>query len=128
MSYHHRVRVRYADCDMQGVVYNAHYLTFVDDAMDCWLRQLGTDFEATHGWDIMLKRADITWEGPARLAEHVDIECSPTRWGNTSLDVGFVGSVDGRSVFRATVTYVTVDTDQHRPQPIPAMLRDHLSG
>ncbi len=128
MTYHHRLRIRYADCDMQGVVHNSHYLTFIDDGVDCWLRELGTDFEAVHGWDIMLKRADITWVGPARLAEHLDIECWPSRWGNTSFDVSFGGSVGEREVFTATVTYVTVDAEQHRPCPVPAMLRDHLTA
>ena len=45
MSYTHQIRVRYVDCDMQGVVYNAHYLTFIDDAFDCWMRELAWDFE-----------------------------------------------------------------------------------
>ena len=54
MSYHHKVRVRYVDCDMQGVVYNAHYLTFVDDAFDCWLREIDMNFEEKFGSEVML--------------------------------------------------------------------------
>jgi len=34
----HRVRVRYGDCDMQGVVFNPNYFVFLDDAMDMWLQ------------------------------------------------------------------------------------------
>ena len=63
MSYHHAVRVRYVDCDMQGVVYNAHYLTFVDDGFDCWMRALEPDFENVHGWEVMLKKAEILLGG-----------------------------------------------------------------
>lgn len=41
----HRVRVRYGDCDMQGVVFNANYVAYVDDAMDMWLQHaLGEDY------------------------------------------------------------------------------------
>jgi len=28
MSYRHTVRVRYGECDMQSVVFNAHYLAY----------------------------------------------------------------------------------------------------
>ncbi len=128
MSYSHPVRVRYVDCDMQGVVYNAHYLTFIDDGFDCWLRELASDFENVHGWEVMLKRVEVIWDGPAHFGEVIDIGIDVTRWGNTSFDATFTGTVDDRAVFTATVTYVTVDHDEHRPLPIPEPLRTHLEG
>lgn len=126
MSYRHQVRVRYADCDMQGVVYNSHYLTFVDDAFDCWLRSLDPRFE-DHGWEVMLKRAEIEWHAPARLAETIDVDVEVTRWGTTSMGVGFRGAVGDRHVFDVTIAYVVVDAQDYRPLPIPDELRDHLS-
>lgn len=87
MGHRHVVRIRYVDCDMQGVVYNAHYLTFIDDGFDQWLRDLDTDFEAALGWEVMLKKAEITWVAPVRFNEHLAIEAEVSRWGNTSLDV-----------------------------------------
>ena len=39
MSYVHRVRVRYGECDMQRVVFNANYLAYIDDATDTWFRE-----------------------------------------------------------------------------------------
>ena len=128
MTHRHDVRVRYVDCDMHGVVYNAHYLTFVDDAFDCWVRQLDPTFETTFGWEVMLKRAEIVWDTPAHFADIVMINPSVTRWGNTSFDVEFKGSVGERAVFTSVVTYVVVDHDQYAPMPIPEMLRDHLSN
>ena len=35
----HRFRVRYVDCDAQRVMHNAHYLAYVDDAVDSWFRE-----------------------------------------------------------------------------------------
>ena len=125
MSYRHHVRVRYVDCDMQGVVYNAHYLTFADDGLDCWLRELDATFES-RGWELMVKRAEVEWHGPARVADVIDIDISVSRWGRTSLDVGFRGSVGGDAAFDATLVYVVVDTGEHRPVPIPHDLRAHL--
>ncbi len=126
MTYRHQVRVRYADCDMQGVVYNSHYLTFVDDAFDCWLRTLDRRFE-DQGWEVMLKRAEIEWHAPARLADTLDIDVDVTRWGRTSMGVSFHGVVGDAPVFDVTIAYVVVDSDEYRPLPIPDGLRAHLS-
>lgn len=127
MPYRHQVRVRYVDCDGQHVVHNAHYLAFVDDAFDCWLRRLHPDFETAAGWDVMVKKAEIIWHGPARRGEILEMAAEPVRWGTSSFDVEFVGSVGDRPVFVATVTYVAVDAADHRPIPVPAELRGHLS-
>lgn len=127
MSFQHDVRVRYVDCDMQGVVYNAHYLTFIDDGFDCWLRALDPRFEEL-GWEVMLKRVEVTWSGPAHFGEVVEISMSPSRWGRTSFDVAFAGAVGERAVFTAAVTYVVVDHEEHRPMGIPDQLRRHLEG
>ncbi len=126
MTHRHTVRIRYVDCDMQGVVYNAHYLTFIDDGFDLWLREIDPAFETALGWEVMLKRAEITWAAPARFNDHLDIDARVTRWGTTSLDVGYHGTVSGTHVFDATVTYVSVGHDDYRPIPIPGALRAHL--
>ena len=128
MTYRHEVRVRYADCDMQGVVYNAHYLTFVDDACDCWLREVDASFETNLGWEVMLKKAEVTWHEPGRFGETLEIECDVTRWGNTSFDIAYEVRVGERHVVSALVTYVTVDHEHYRPVPIPGELRDHFSA
>ena len=126
MSYCHEVRVRYVDCDMQGVVYNAHYLTFIDDAFDCWLREIDMNFEEKFGSEVMLKQASIVWESPVKFSETLDIECKIIRWGNTSFDGFFVGSVNSRKTFEATVTYVCVDHVNYGPIKIPTFLKEHL--
>ena len=30
-------RVRFGEVDRQGVVYNAHYMVFIDETMEAWL-------------------------------------------------------------------------------------------
>ena len=43
MSYVHTLRVRYGECDMQRVVFNANYFVYVDDAVDTWTRHALAD-------------------------------------------------------------------------------------
>ena len=40
MAHHAQVRIRYGEVDPQGVVFNAHYLAYIDDVFDNWLREL----------------------------------------------------------------------------------------
>ena len=123
--YVHRVRVRYGEVDMQKVVFNAHYLAYCDDAVDTWLRTIDVQFEEA-GWDVMLKRAVIEWQGAATIGDELAIAVGVTRWGRTSFDVGFAGRVRDRDVFTGTITYVGVATGSRTPVPAPPEVRDAL--
>ena len=117
--YTHAIGIRYGECDQQGVVFNAHYLAFVDDAMDHWMRSFaGTAW--TDSWDVMLKSARIVWHGPARWPETLSVDCGVCRWGRTSFDVAFRLRVEDRAVADVVVTYVSVTVDTHQPSPPPA--------
>ncbi len=125
MPYRHPIRPRYGEIDMQGVVFNAHYLAYCDDACDSWMRAVVGSFEGL-GWDFMLKRAELTWHGAARLGDELAIEVGLSRVGTTSFDVGFAGSVGERPVFEATITYVCVTHGTVDPIAVPAVLRAQL--
>jgi acyl-CoA thioester hydrolase len=126
VSWTHRIRIRYGEVDMQRVVFNAHYLAYCDDAVETWLRHVGLEPSA-HGWDFMLKRAVLEWDGPATAGEELAISLGVDRWGTSSFDLAFAGSVGERAVFRATITYVSVDPDDHRPMTTPEDVRALLA-
>jgi acyl-CoA thioester hydrolase len=120
--YVHRIRVRYGEADMQRVVYNPHYLTYCDDAVETWLQVLGIDV-FSHGWDFMLKKATIEWQGSATVHDLIDIAVAVTRWGTTSFDVGFTGVVGDRPLFTCTITYVGVKAGTTEKMPAPEYVR-----
>lgn len=138
----HRVRVRYAEVDLQGVVFNAHYLTWVDDAMSAWLAAVGYrgaswgDDEPgapdEEGWDLMVRHATLDWRGSAGFGDVVDIDCEVPRWGTTSFDVRFGLRVEDRPVVDIVLTYVGVRTDPDTgattKATVPARLRRGLSS
>lgn len=117
--YTHHVDLRYGECDQQGVVFNANYLAYVDDAMDHWMRSLGIA-GWTSGWDVMLKAAQLTWHQPARWPERLSIDCGVARWGRTSFDVAYRLRVEQRHVVDVRITYVSIDASTQRPTPPPA--------
>ena len=114
----HHIRVRYGECDMQRVVFNAHYLAYCDDAVERWLAAKGVKVNEV-GWDFMLKKASITWQGTATVHETLDIAVEVARWGTTSFDVQFTGTVGDRAVFDNVITYVGVRFGTLETMPPP---------
>jgi acyl-CoA thioester hydrolase len=123
MIFRHEIRVRYGEVDLQGVVFNAHYLAYCDDAADVWLRIFPSGI-GSGTWDIMLKRSEITWTGSAGLHDVLSIAVGVRRWGNSSFDVGFEGTVADRPVFSATNTYVAVVEGTKQTMRVPDDFRE----
>ena len=127
MTFRHTVAVRYGEVDMQRVVFNSHYLAYCDDAVETWFR--GLDFSlADLQYDFMLKKAVIEWSGSATVGDVLEIDVSVERWGNTSFDVAFEGSVGGGPVFRCVITYVGVRFGTKETMPPPEAFRSALGG
>jgi acyl-CoA thioester hydrolase len=126
-QFRHEVRVRYGEVDLQGVVFNAHYLAYCDDAVDTWLRTIDIHFERL-GWDIMLVKALVEWSGSAGIGDTLVIDLAVTRWGRTSFDVGLTGVVEDALVFSATNTYVGIKAGTTEPMPPPPDVRRVLGG
>lgn len=115
--------VRYAEIDGQGVVFNAHYLTYCDEAMSqyCRDRELG-NFAA----DVQLVTSTITWTSGARWGETVAVEVACTRVGTSSFVLAFAITADGRPCCAVDTTYVHIGADG-RARPIPEKVRRSLS-
>lgn len=126
MAFHHRFRVRYVDCDAQRVMHNANYLAYVDDAVDTWFRGALGAYEDAAGFDVMVKKATVEWQSPARLGDEVDCTCRVTRWGTTSFDVEVVGTVADRPVFVANLVQISTVPGEPVPTPVPAAVRAAL--
>jgi len=124
----HRVRPRYAEVDAQGVVFNAHWLTYFDEACTRWFETMGFEPKESffRDFDLMLVKAVLEWQGPAGFDDVVDIAVETDRLGNASFDVRYTASVEQRDVCGGTVTYVSVKPGTHESVPIPDVLRDRL--
>jgi acyl-CoA thioester hydrolase len=125
MGYRHRVRVRYGECDMQQVVFNANYLAYVDDAIDSWMREELGDFEDLD-FDFMVKKATIEWQSAARRGDLLELDVAVVRWGTTSFEVEVRGSVGEQPVFSAALVYVSTVPGRPTAAPVPPWVRQAL--
>ncbi len=122
-----RIRVRYAEIDGQGVVFNAHWLTYFDDTCTRFMESLGFGPEFwTIEFDVMLVRAVLDWKGSARFDQWIDIAVAPVRLGTKSFDLEYHATVDGRPACAATITYVAVLPGANTSIAIPERVRVEL--
>jgi acyl-CoA thioester hydrolase len=127
VTFTYTVRPRYAEVDMQGVVFNAHWLTYFDEAGTRYFESLGFDPKLTFiqggAFDVMVVKAVLEWKGPAGFDEEVRIAVRPDRLGTKSFDLRYSATVDGREVCEGVVTYVSVLPGTKDSVPIPDVLR-----
>jgi acyl-CoA thioester hydrolase len=115
--------VRYAEVDQQGIVFNAHYLLYCDEAMGAYCEQRGLrQFVQL----VRLVSSTLTWTGPARWGDVVEVDVRCTRIGRTSATLAFDVRAGGRSCCVVETTYVYAD-EAGIPAPIPDDARAALS-
>ena len=127
MTFTHRIRVRYAEIDGQGVVFNAHWMTYFDDSCTRFMESLdfGPGFW-TKEFDVMLVKAVLEWQGPAHFDEWIDVDIAPVRIGTKSFDMGYDAHVGDRPCCTATITYCSVAPGPNTPIAIPDRVRAAL--
>jgi acyl-CoA thioester hydrolase len=129
VTFRHRIRVRYAEIDGQGVVFNAHWLTYFDDSCTRFMESLGfgPDFWVSE-FDVMLVKANLEWSGPARFDEWIDIVVEPTRIGTKSFDLRYTASVGERPACTGVVTYVAIQPGSNISVELPPRVRTALEA
>jgi acyl-CoA thioester hydrolase len=120
--------VRYAECDQQGVVFNAHYLAYADEAVEHILRQQGVAYTEllARGLDTSVVASELQWSSSARWGEVVDVDGTVERVGRTSFVVAMTISVGERLCCRVRTTYVLTDVNR-APTPVPDDIRAQWS-
>ena len=123
------LRVRYAECDAQKVVFNARYGAFVDLGFTEFLRALGYgEALADGGIDFQLVRQTFEWKASARYDQVIELSPRLTHLGNTSftLHTEFRIAGEERVFATAETVYVHVDASTLGKQPLPVHLRTAL--
>lgn len=122
------LRVRWAECDPQGVVFNATYLAYCDHALTEYFRAIGLPYReyVAAGYDMVLVTTTLDYHAPARPDDELTILCRVGDFGDTSWSLRVLACNGDTVVMSATSRYVTVDRDG-RKQTTPALLRDAVA-
>jgi acyl-CoA thioester hydrolase len=108
---HWRAPVRYVEADAQGIVFNAHYLVYCDEALMAFLNGHGVDYAAMEaaGTGPRLVASEQTWRSSLRWGDVVEVGVAVEEVRRTSFVVGFHVHVEGRTACRVRTTYVMTD-------------------
>jgi acyl-CoA thioester hydrolase len=127
-AFRHTIRVRYGECDPQGVVFNANWLAYFDVLMtELWRERIGRyDDMVEGGTDMVVAEATVRFLGPARFDDVIDFELRVTRLGNTALATAIDGSVEGQPVVAGAMRHVFIDPETKQKKEMPAQIRAAL--
>jgi YbgC/YbaW family acyl-CoA thioester hydrolase len=127
----HRLRVRWAEVDMQKIVFNAHYLMYFDTAIADYWRALALPYEEgmqqLQG-DLYVKKASVEFNASARMDDRLDIGLRCSRIGTSSML--FTGAIfrGEELLITCELLYVFADPATQKSKPVPPVLREMLAG
>ena len=124
-------RVRWAEVDMQKIVFNGHYLTYFDTAVGGYWRALALPYHDTMaalGGDLYVRKATLEYLASARYDEQLAVGIRCARIGNSSM--GFQAAVfrGEQCLVHGELVYVFADPATQSSQPVPPVLREVLNN
>ena len=125
----HTLRVRYGECDLQGIVFNAHYLNYFDTSINELWRAAYGSYQAMldRGVDIVLAEARLRFRKPARFEDELTLEVGVTHLGQTSIRTHHSARCASELLAEAELRHVLVDRATLAKTPLPDWLRDGLA-
>lgn len=127
----HRLRVRWAEVDMQKIVFNAHYLMYFDTAITDYWRAVALPYEDAMrqlNGDLYVVKATVEFHSSARMDDTLDVAMRCSQIGNSSIT--FHGAIfrGEEHLISGELVYVFADPATQTSQPVPQALRDLLLG
>ena len=124
----HELRVRYGECDPQGIVFNANYLLYFDVAFtELWREAVGPWQEMVErGFDAVVAEANIDFKAPARYDDVLSLVARVARLGRTAITTEIDVVRDGSVLVAGRLRHVCVSTDTWAKTELPAWIRDGL--
>ena len=125
------LRVRWAEVDMQRIVFNGHYLMYLDTAVGGYWRSLAMPYHETMemlGGDLYVRKATLEYLASAHYDERLQVGIRCERIGNSSMR--FIGCVfrGAQPLVTGELVYVFADPSTQTSRPVPPTLRSVLEA
>lgn len=125
----HSIRVRYAEIDGQMIVFNSHYLTYLDIGITEYFRNLGLSFGAPGEkpvFDFALVKTTLEFKGSGFFDDILNIYVKVSKLGNSSFVTNFMIRKEGETnpIVLAESIYAGYDMTTKRSVPIPDKVRN----
>ena len=124
----HELRVRFGECDPQGIVFNANYLLYFDVAITELWREAGCPWQelVERGVEAVVAETNIRFLAPAVFDDVIELQATVAQVGTTSITTEIDAVRDGDPLVRGTLRHVCIDTRTREKTPVPEWLRESL--
>ena len=125
-------RVRWMECDAQGIVFNGAYLGYLEMAQAEYYRNLGIGIyhlPQSGYFDMAVVKTTLEFKAPARVDEMVEAYVRVSRFGNTSMDMEMELYRPNPELLltRIEAVYVGYDAATEATKRVPDDLRELIS-
>lgn len=122
-------RVRWAELDPQGIVFNPNYFVYFDTAVGEYMRAIGYGYPAglsAAGCDMFAVNANATFRSSARYDDDLSIGVRVARIGRTSFSVELAVYRAHELLVVGTMVYVTASLEDKKAVPVPQAFIDAI--
>ena len=126
-----RLRVRWAEVDMQKIVFNGHYLMYVDTAVAGYWRALALPYEQTMAalsGDLFVRKATLEYHAPAAYDDALSVGIRCDRIGSSSMTWATAVFRGEDLLVSGELIYVFADPVARESRPVPDALRAAING
>ena len=122
------VRVRWMECDAQGIVYNGAYMGYLEIGQADYYRNLGFAIyiiPKSGYFDFAVVKSTLEFKAPARVDEIIDFYVRVSNIGNTSLSLNMEIYPEGSDRLLTSIesVYVGYDAATETTKRIPDDIR-----
>ncbi|MBL8319336.1 MAG: YbgC/FadM family acyl-CoA thioesterase [Burkholderiaceae bacterium] len=124
-----RLRVRWAEVDMQKIVFNAHYLMYFDTAVAGYWRAMALPYHDTMEYlagDLYARKATVEYHASAKYDDQIEVGVRTQRIGNSSMVLACGVFRSEQLLVGGELVYVFADPATMTSRPIPQQLREVL--
>jgi len=121
-----RLRVRWAEVDMQKIVFNGHYLMYFDTAVAGYWRAMAMPYHETMAFldgDLYVRKATLEYLASARYDDTLEVGIRCSRIGNSSILFGAAVFRGDTLLVSGELVYVFANPSTQTSLPVPAQLR-----
>ncbi len=129
-SFFHPLRVRWAEVDLQRVVFNGNYLLYFDVAFTEYWRASGLPdplAQQAAGAELFVRKAQIEYHGSAGFDDELQIGVRCARLGRSSMTVAIAIFRGDEHLIDGELVYVYADAQEKKSLPVPDAWRTRIA-
>jgi acyl-CoA thioester hydrolase len=131
-TFRHELRVRWAEVDKQGIVFNGNYFLYFDVAITEYWRAIGIDYPdgivKTYGTDLYAVKASAEYHGSAEFDDILDIHGRTARLGRSSMQFLLEIWRGDEHLVSGELIYVNADPASRKSVHLPELLRQKITA